>query len=154
MSKADFSNEKDFEDLYKQINQIVRAEVKSKMTLFVYRCILREAIDKDCFYYFSKDKKLIAFAICKNKTRKGYFYIDNIATRSDERGKGFGRLLLKDILKKYNRVALDVVKENTGAIRFYEKYGFKKIAERFLGKNKDLHLQTMLWENKDNILQI
>ena len=44
-------------------------------------------------------------------------------------GKKIGKIILKDLLKNYSQVELEVLKVNLRAIRFYENLGFKILEE-------------------------
>ncbi len=73
-----------------------------------------------------------------NGPRAGELYIKMLGVRADCRGRGVGSALLnfaethaRD--RGLQRLCLGVVSENSGAIRLYERYGFKRGAEhRFL----------------------
>ena len=61
--------------------------------------------------------------------------IISVCVLKNMRGRGYGKMLLSHIVsfaksKGKNRVLLEVNKNNASAIRLYEKFGFKKIAER------------------------
>ena len=62
------------------------------------------------------------------------YYINNIAVDGSKRGMGLGRRFLDYIADRarrngYRCVELDVTDINEGGIRFYERYGFRKVAE-------------------------
>lgn len=62
------------------------------------------------------------------------YYINNIAVDSSKRGMGLGQRFLDHIVatarqRGYRCIELDVTEINTGGIRFYERYGFRKVAE-------------------------
>ena len=66
-------------------------------------------------------------------------------------GTGIGSKLMTELLKwaestELKRLSLEVVEENTRAIKLYEKYGFKvegkKIADHFIGN--DIYLNTLI----------
>lgn len=87
------------------------------------------------FFLVVKDNnKIIATAILQkldNKTGIAKkFYI-----HKDYRGLGIAQNLLKAFIKRVteigiSKIVLDVVKNNTRAIRFYEKSGFKKYNQK------------------------
>ena len=79
-------------------------------------------------------KKFILNHIITLNPLENDFYISNICVNEKIRGKGIGSFLLQNIYplaksKGCNRIVLDVSAENTKAISFYEKTGFKKIRE-------------------------
>lgn len=62
------------------------------------------------------------------------FYINNIAVDTRHRGTGLGRKLLDHVIERargngYRCVELDVTERNTGALRFYERYGFRRVSQ-------------------------
>jgi len=68
------------------------------------------------------------------KVRKGEFYISNIAVYAPYRNSGIGKQLIykaEEEARKLKslKVVLDVEKENTIAIKFYKKLGYKKTSE-------------------------
>lgn len=72
------------------------------------------------------------------------FYLGAVAVNEDCRGKGIGTFILEkslEIARKLNckRVVLDVNLENDGALRLYERFGFKifnKKSIRWFGGEK------------------
>lgn len=72
------------------------------------------------------------------------FYLGAVAVNEDCRGKGIGTFILEkslEIARKLNckRVVLDVDLENDGALRLYERFGFKifnKKSIRWFGGEK------------------
>lgn len=44
--------------------------------------------------------------------------------------KGFGKIILEDLIKTYPEIELEVLKVNLRAKRFYEKLGFEIIEEK------------------------
>jgi len=80
--------------------------------------------------------KMIIFSIAINhRLKKSECYIDYIVTDSNYRGRGIGGKLL-DQAKQFcvnnslSILTLSVISRNKGAIRLYEKKGFKKIKKR------------------------
>ena len=76
----------------------------------------------------SLDNSVIGFV--GGSLRSGHGHISGIAVDKKYRMKGAGRWLLKAVSAEFltdnlDRVTLEVRKSNTGAIRFYEKQGYK-----------------------------
>jgi ribosomal-protein-alanine N-acetyltransferase len=85
------------------------------------------------FFVLRDNEKLLGYIGANNIC--GEVYITNVAVNSDCRGKGYGKKLVKHLLKqseseRANFVTLEVRKSNENAISLYEKCGFKKIGER------------------------
>ena len=87
--------------------------------------------------------KIVGYIICsiKNET----LHIHKFMVYCLFRNYGMGSALLREfessIMLKFKTVTLKVHKENSKAIRFYEKNGFKIIEE-----NTDLYLMKKLYE--------
>lgn len=60
---------------------------------------------------------------------KNTMYIDHIAIREDQRGKGFGRLLFKKTEKFARNLGVDYIQldSESEAVGFWKKMGFKKL---------------------------
>lgn len=87
----------------------------------------------------------------------GAYYISNIATYPQYRGKGVGKRLILEAEQEAKmvdaeRIVLDVEMENISAIKFYKKLGYKMIKEFSipLQSDKILHLNRMAKEINDN----
>ena len=62
------------------------------------------------------------------------YYINNVAVDESRRGAGFGKQFLMRIVERcrakgYRCIELDVTFPNDGAIRFYERNGFRRISQ-------------------------
>lgn len=69
------------------------------------------------------------------KTNSNDLYIAELAIEENQRGKGLGTRVLKEIIEKakekgFKRVVLDADFNNTGAFRLYESLGFKVFNKR------------------------
>ena len=70
--------------------------------------------------------------------------VNNLAVHPNVRGKGIGKTLLQDVLKRFKdaqceRVTLEVRVHNDPAIKLYEQFGFQK-----------LHLKKNYYENGED----
>ncbi|WP_198675720.1 ribosomal protein S18-alanine N-acetyltransferase [Aliidiomarina sedimenti] len=82
------------------------------------------------------DQKPVGFTICRLVADE--VTLMNIAVHPEHQGKGYGALLLKDVLNyasdKQNqpqyKVFLEVRESNRSAIALYRKYGFQDIGRR------------------------
>ncbi len=80
------------------------------------------------------DRVPIAFCAireCSTKPFIGYAYIKDLYVLPEWQRKGYGRKLLMHTLrtmrgKGYLNAMLDTAEDNTGARRFYERFGFEK----------------------------
>ncbi|MHA1266394.1 MAG: GNAT family N-acetyltransferase [Candidatus Helarchaeota archaeon] len=76
-------------------------------------------------------------------------YISSVIVDKDYRGQGVGELLIQEAImhlgrRGANRIRINVRKEATGAIKLYEKIGFKekfRVMELELGKDEKIEKQ-------------
>ncbi|MCF7929661.1 MAG: GNAT family N-acetyltransferase [Spirochaetales bacterium] len=57
------------------------------------------------------------------------YYIHTISVDSEQRGRGFGSEMIEQIASEHGALYLHVNRDNEEAIRFYERNGFKRLAE-------------------------
>lgn len=93
--------------------------------------------EKTSSFVAIENKKIIGFV--RIKIVGGAAYIDDLIIKENSRGKGIGKKLLIKI-EKFSRkknchlIYLETTEKHQGAIKFYKKEGFKKVAT--LKKNK------------------
>ena len=85
------------------------------------------------FYVLRDSEKLLGYIGANNICNE--VYITNVAVNSKCRGKGYGKILVKHLIKQSEAeraffITLEVRKSNENAIKLYEKCGFKLIGER------------------------
>ena len=85
------------------------------------------------FYVLRDSEKLLGYIGANNICNE--VYITNVAVNSKCRGKGYGEILVKHLIKQSEAeraffITLEVRKSNENAIKLYEKCGFKLIGER------------------------
>lgn len=123
----------------------------SKMSLYDYEIIkdvliaefddfwntetLKNELKSENSYYFiaKLNNDIVGFAGIKIVFDEAD--VMNIVTKKDMRNLGIGSTLLNAIIEyskinRINKITLEVNENNISAIHLYEKYGFKKIAER------------------------
>jgi len=98
----------------------------------------------------SKFLTLIKFNSSVGRLGDGDYYISNVATYSQYRGRGVGKRLIFKAEQEAKivgaeRIVLDVEKENISAINFYKKLGYNMIKEFsiVLQRNKILYFIRM-----------
>ena len=57
------------------------------------------------------------------------YYVHTISVDPEHRGRGFGSEIIEQIASEHGALYLHVNRDNKGAIRFYERNGFKRLAE-------------------------
>lgn len=70
------------------------------------------------------DKNKLIGNVFVNCTKEKGFIV-NLEVKKEYRRQGFGSLLLKDAIDKYDAYDLTVDKDNISAINLYKKFGFK-----------------------------
>ena len=85
------------------------------------------------FFVLRDSEKLLGYIGANNICNE--VYITNVAVNSKCRGKGYGEILVKHLIKQSEAeraffITLEVRKSNENAIKLYEKCGFKLIGER------------------------
>lgn len=99
--------------------------------------------NKTSFFYLVKKyglgnviKLRFAMILLSDATNKGEYYIEHIAVSERARGHGIGTKLLEKVfdeanrLDEINKVTLYVAGTNQGAVKLYERIGFKTIKKR------------------------
>ncbi|MFW6312723.1 MAG: GNAT family N-acetyltransferase [Spirochaetota bacterium] len=57
------------------------------------------------------------------------YYVHTISVGADFRGRGFGSQMIERVASEHGALYLHVNRDNEGAIRFYERNGFQRLAE-------------------------
>jgi RimJ/RimL family protein N-acetyltransferase len=96
-----------------------------------FRPIFNELVEKKCLFVYENDETRIGmFKLVPQKFRNSHIiYMGGIGIHPDHWGKGYGSMMLNEIISitkamGYIRVELTVANINTQAIRTYEKAGF------------------------------
>lgn len=76
-------------------------------------------------------------------------YIAGIFVREGARSQGIGRALLNHAKKTLKQLTLHVYQKNKGAVRFYQREGFRAEAEEVDGQTGEKEW-LMRWEKEDS----
>ncbi len=101
----------------------------------------------EVFIFFEKSDKELAGYIFLEADRKGDFMeINDLVIDPAYRRKGFGRLLMNHVMKKYPFIKLNADSSNKKLINFYKSLGFEKDAllENYYSIDKDA--LRMVWK--------
>jgi ribosomal protein S18 acetylase RimI-like enzyme len=128
----------------KECNALIKDEITNGTMWVVFNANIEMAKQKGLFFTKTDGDKLIGFMLCRLLKRSGIMVIDKIAIHQDYRKKGLGKEFLIHLLEYNLPIKLDVATKNENAIRFYERFGFRKVGEKQLGKN---HISSYEFRN-------
>ena len=92
-------------------------------------------------------ERIVGFTCVRHKVREPSTSLYFIGVDSEFRDKGIGSQLLEDLMQQCPNpcIAVNVMNENEGALRFYARHGFNSQGEALKGKG--VHL-TKVWEGE------
>lgn len=93
----------------------------------------------ETFIYEDDDIIKAFISVMKN------YYVGALFVSEEYHGQGVGRELIDYCKNKYPRLELNVYKDNTSAVRFYEKCGFNTLAEQ-LNEDSLFPEYVMVWK--------
>jgi ribosomal protein S18 acetylase RimI-like enzyme len=128
----------------KECNALIKDEITNGTMWVVFNANIEIAKQSGLFFTKWDGDKLIGFMLCRLLKRSGVLSIDKIAIHQDYRKKGLGKEFLMHLLEYNLPIKLDVATKNENAIRFYERFGFRKVGEKQLGKN---HISSYEFRN-------
>jgi ribosomal protein S18 acetylase RimI-like enzyme len=128
----------------KECNALIQSEISNGTMWVVFNSNIEMAKQKGLFFTKWDGDKLIGFMLCRLLKKSGVLSIDKIAIHQDYRKKGLGKEFLTHLLEYNLPLKLDVATKNENAIRFYERFGFRKVGEKQLGKN---HISSYEFRN-------
>lgn len=96
-----------------------------------YHLVKETYIPQSETYVYAENKEILAFISIIDEE-----YIGALFVASSQQGKGIGRKLTEYCQSKYGALSLAVYKENSQAVDFYKKNGFKCVREQL---NEDTH---------------
>lgn len=118
------------------VNEIFTAH--SKYLGFVMKVVLEEAAERGRLLVCEDtEKNEIVGAVNFGVTKKGYITIYEIASKYERRG--IGKKMLEYFFNTKMDIKLKVTEDNLGAIEFYTRNGFKRIAIEE-GKRRKLYV--------------
>ena len=124
-------------------------------TAFSSEKMLEELTDKNAtFYFVETEENIIGYLKlniegAQSEPIPNGLEIERIYLRATYQGKGIGQLMMDKALgvarqMEKKRVWLGVWGKNYGAVRFYERNGFKKFAEHDFYLGKDLQTDWLM----------
>lgn len=135
-------------------NKLEDMEVYCK-SAFNIEQVKKELLDENSIFYFVKSREIIVgyfklnIASAQNEPIEGGLEIERIYLLSPYQGIGIGQLMFEKIFAlarkmKKARLWLGVWEKNLGAIRFYERNGFKQFDEHTFLLGKDLQKDLLM----------
>jgi len=115
------------------IKILSQQQIDYMLDLFYSEAKIKSEIEEGIIWeMLLENEKPIGYLVCKIESEK--IYISKIYLKAETRGKGLGRFLLNraiELAKQYNKylIYLNVNKNNSDSIAFYERNGFQKIDE-------------------------
>ena len=105
-------------------------------------------------YRFTIDNYVMG--LIKEVEEADFAYISNVCVHKDYRGKHIGNRLVEYAVEVYSEkmfkeIVLDVLADNPGAIRLYQKLGFEQFTEIFKGFNNPNETKPDVFSMKLNI---
>ena len=128
----------------KECNALIKDEITNGTMWVVFNANVEIAKQSGLFFTKWDGDKLIGFMLCRVLKRSGVMAIDKIAIHQDYRKNGLGKEFLNHLLVYNLPLKLDVATKNDNAVRFYERFGFRKVGEKQLGKN---HISSYEFRN-------
>ncbi|WP_270323890.1 N-acetyltransferase [Lactococcus petauri] len=116
------------EDLQKVVELWLRVNIANhrfiKCEYWLKQAAAVEEAMKDAeIYVYEENQKIIAFVGLIDQ------YIAGIFVSNSKQSKGIGKSLLQHIKASSQTLSLKVYQKNEGALRFYQREGFKIVAE-------------------------
>lgn len=98
------------------------------------------AYKKGWIRVWEEDGKIVGMTCVRHKVRAPETSLYYIVVHPSYRSSGIGDLLIKDLMKQCPnpRIVLNVLKDNEGARRFYDRLGFSEEGESLKGKGVKL----------------
>lgn len=93
----------------------------------------------DCLVLFDESDHVIGYAFVEEDTKRGFIELQDIAVSPKHQGQSGGKILMRSIMRKYNRVKLIVRESNARLIAFYKNLGFEldSVIENYYDINED-----------------
>lgn len=138
------------EAIFKQCGKIIRPEVNKRLMGWLWKSRIFKSMDEGLFFYEIDNNQVIGFVTCERKARLKLIDLNKMGVAINYRNQGVGKKLMDQVKTLNSPIRLDVVKENTSAINFYLKNGFKIIGEKKLGKLDDINVIQMMFTEQNN----
>lgn len=121
---------------------VLKQEIREEIGIFHYDREFFDELYTDEFVYVYLSphrEELVGFTIIR---QRGYMSL--LAVKAEERGNGYGRLILEDSVEHFEEIECHVRETNRRAISFYKDFGFELVSidEKYYDNGDDgLHLK-------------
>jgi len=117
-------------DVCRACAKLCRPYMKQKFMGPIYYANFMGILDEKCVLFALEKNEIVGFLQWKRYKRdKELLLLNKLAVRTDYLKNGIGTKLMNQFLEKYTEnklIHLGVSKDNSVAISFYEKFGFRK----------------------------
>ncbi|MBO1298714.1 MULTISPECIES: GNAT family N-acetyltransferase [unclassified Enterococcus] len=109
------------------------------------KVLLKKELPKAEIYYYEIEGQIVGFMGIIDES-----YLAGIFVESMFQNKKIGQKLIEAAKKEKERIALHVYHKNQRAIRFYDRNGFRKVAEQ-IDESTNEKEYLMVWERTEQI---
>ena len=114
-----------------------------KFPLIMERLSKDIGFSDDNSYCYKNDESIFAFGQLLTK-RSGWLHLARIIVDPIRREKGYGQLLCAELIhlaiqKDYQKISLNVYRNNVSAFKLYTNLGFREVAEKSSKENCYMH---------------
>ncbi|MBN1273361.1 MAG: GNAT family N-acetyltransferase [Candidatus Aminicenantes bacterium] len=108
----------------------------------------------ECFIVLDNNSLIVGYAFVEEDRIRGFVELQDIVISPSYRKQGYGKLLMKTIMKKYSYIKLIARANNQSLISFYQDLGFNKdsLIENYYDVGEDGI--RMSWQSDKNYLSI
>lgn len=102
----------------------------------------------DCLVLFDENDHVIGYAFAEEDKKRGFIELQDLVVSPKYQGQSGGKILMRSIMKKYNRIKLIVRESNARLIAFYKNLGFEleSVIENYYDISEDG--ARMSWQKK------
>ncbi|MGB3862946.1 MAG: GNAT family N-acetyltransferase [Candidatus Aminicenantaceae bacterium] len=79
----------------------------------------------DCLVLFDENDHVIGYAFAEEDKKRGFIELQDLVVSPKYQGQSGGKILMRSIMRKYNRIKLIVRESNARLIAFYKNLGFE-----------------------------
>jgi len=102
----------------------------------------------DCLVLFDENDHVIGYAFAEEDKKRGFIELQDLVVSPKYQGQSGGKILMRSIMRKYNRIKLIVRESNARLIAFYKNLGFEleSVIENYYDISEDG--ARMSWQKK------